>query len=743
MPEKKKRNRRFVRPATEHDKDLVVNLSSHNLNNDEISILKKGLSFVPTPPPPTAAAQLTDLYLFSRRLKLQFFFREHEDTSERNPFKPTSGWTPIIYNEPALDIYLKLLENDTINHKNKKHKHNITLAESTAIKNLRQNPNIIIKPADKGGAIVIQNRHDYLKEAYRQLSDTSTYTKLGKDPTKKTNAQITQLLKQWEKRNLLDSNTVNGLINRHPSTATLYLLPKIHKKDVPGRPIISAVGSPTEKISSFVDHHIKHLAQEQPSYLRDTKDFLNKLSQLQVTENTFIITADVSSLYTNIPHNEGIIACKKFLNQRSNTTTCTNILVHMMHLILTKNNFQFYGQDYIQINGTAMGTKMAPNYANLFMADLEEKLLTEAPDHIKPTVWWRYIDDIFFTWDHDEAQLHTFMDYMNQFHQSIKFTYDVSRETGVFLDTHIFKKNDKLLTKVYHKPTDAYAYLHYQSCHPTHVKNNIPFGQFSRIKRICSLDADYITQSLDLKKKLLSRGYPIKLINQAYEKCNKLNRQDLLKDKEDTDNKKQIILTTTYNPPNNHLSNSIKKYKFTLNTSAHKPFYENLKFITAYKRGPSIRDKLVRSQLSPTITLKTRGSSPCNRPCATCPLMSTTEYITSTSNQTKHKIRMCYNCTSTNVIYVITCNKCNLHYVGQTSTTLNNRMRNHISDIKTHKLEKPVGAHFCNNACNVTNVNVTVIDSCQSRNVNTLLRLEEAWIRLLVTMQPAGLNLKT
>ena len=413
----------------------------------------------------------------------------------------------------------------------------------------------------------------------------------------------------------------------------------------------------------------------------------------------------------------------------------------MMHIILTKNNFQFYGQNYLQINGTAMGTKMAPNYANLFMADLEEKILSEAPNNLRPTVWWRYIDDIFFTWDHDEAQLHTFMDHMNQFHPTIKFTYDISKETGVFLDTNIFKKDNKLLTKVYHKPTDAYAYLHYQSCHPKHVKNNIPFGQFSRIKRICSLEEDFIKQSLDLKKRLLARCYPIRLINQAYDKCSKINREDLLMDKEDTTNKTNIILTTTYNPPNNHLSTNIKKYKFTLTTSAHKKFYEKINFITAFRRGPSIRDKLVRSNLSPTINLKIRGSSPCNRPCATCPLMLNSENLTSSSNNSKHKIHGSYNCTSTNVVYVITCTNCNIQYVGQTSTTVNSRMRNHISDIKTRKLEKPVAAHFCNNACNVTHVSIIVIDSCQSRDVNTLLRLEEAWIRILVTRQPAGLNL--
>ena len=739
MP-KRKTTRRYVNPNKEiNNNNLVVNLSNHHLTPDEISILNKGLSFVPTPPPTPIAENLRDLYLFNRRLKLSYFFKDHENTYTTNPFKPSTGWTPHIDREPALETYFKLLENATTGHRNKKTRPNISRDESTAIRNLNNNKDIIIKPADKGGAIVLLNKEDYLREAYRQLSDSLTYKELNKDPTNKTNAEIIKLISQWDKRNLLDSDTVKGLKNRQPKTATLYLLPKIHKNNTPGRPIISAINSPTEKISAFVDHHIKPLAQIQPSYLRDTKDFLNKLKSLTVNENTYIITADVSSLYTNIPHNEGIQANKKFLNTRSNNTTCTNVIIHMMHLILTKNNFQFYGKNYLQINGTAMGTKMAPNYANLFMADLEDRLLKEAPNNLTPTVWWRYIDDIFFTWDHSEEQLQTFMDHMNNFHHSIKFTHDVSKDKGVFLDTEIFKVHDQLCTKVYHKPTDAYAYLHYSSCHPNHVKNNIPFGQFSRIRRICTYIEDFKSQSSTLKRKLLARGYPFKLINQAYQKALLLNRDDLLKDKEPSEPKHNIILTTTFNPPNNHLPWSIKKYKFTLETSTHKDFYNNLNFIQAYKKGPSLRNKLVSSTLTPHITLKPKGSHPCHKPCATCPLMQPAYSVHSTVSNYQHKIRGSYNCQSKNVIYLITCNKCHIQYVGQTTNTLNTRMRNHISDITTRKCDKSIANHY-NNVCNVTNVTCTVIDSQSSHDVNTLLRLEEAYIRLLVTTNPSGLN---
>ena len=120
----------------------------------------------------------------------------------------------------------------------------------------------------------------HMTEAYRQLNDDKTYKKLIKDPTKKNNALITNLLKQWERRGFTDTDTMNGLIIKHPKTACLYLLLKIHKPNVPGRPIIAAINKPTAGISAFVDYHIKRLAQAQPSYIRDTKDFLNFLNRI-------------------------------------------------------------------------------------------------------------------------------------------------------------------------------------------------------------------------------------------------------------------------------------------------------------------------------------------------------------------------------------------------------------------------------------------------------------------------------
>ena len=139
-----------------------------------------------------------------------------------------------------------------------------------------------------------------------------------------------------------------------------------------------------------------------------------------------------------------------------------------------------------------MGTPTAPNFANLFMADIENKMLKsyEQSTGKKPLIWLRYLDDIFFIWRHGENELTSFIQYLQNYSYSMKMKttlkYDVhySTQSVNFLDTTIKLENDQLLSDVYAKPTDAHFYLRYDSCHPRHCKPGILKSQFLRLRRI-------------------------------------------------------------------------------------------------------------------------------------------------------------------------------------------------------------------------------------------------------------------
>ena len=108
-----------------------------------------------------------------------------------------------------------------------------------------------------------------------------------------------------------------------------------------------------------------------PSYIKDTTEFINKLTSVKtIPPDILLVRMDVTSLHTNIPHVDGVDACSKFLNDQRVTDISTDALFSLISFILTHNNFVFDDHNYLQTSGTAMGTKMAPFFANLFMASI-------------------------------------------------------------------------------------------------------------------------------------------------------------------------------------------------------------------------------------------------------------------------------------------------------------------------------------------------------------------------------------
>ena len=139
---------------------------------------------------------------------------------------------------------------------------------------------------------------------------------------------------------LIDDTTYKFLYpETRTRTPTLYLLPKIHKPDIPGRPIISGCGGPTVKLSQYADHLLKPLLKNIPSYVQDTTHFLKRIFSLNnnLSSNIVLVTIDVKSLCTNIPSDEGIKACIDMLKEDTKLDNHTEeIITEMLSLILTK-----------------------------------------------------------------------------------------------------------------------------------------------------------------------------------------------------------------------------------------------------------------------------------------------------------------------------------------------------------------------------------------------------------------------
>ena len=152
----------------------MVNLSTVDLSEAEVKLLTKGLSFCPTPQKVDWIELKADLEDFSRRLRLKEYFHGRESSnyvSDPNTFKKKNSWTPNKDRDLGLELFIQLLKSDILNTKPSKIADNLSKHEREALQKLIARTDIIIKPADKGKAVVVLDTEDYKKECYQQLND--------------------------------------------------------------------------------------------------------------------------------------------------------------------------------------------------------------------------------------------------------------------------------------------------------------------------------------------------------------------------------------------------------------------------------------------------------------------------------------------------------------------------------------------------------------------------------------------
>ena len=283
------------------------------------------------------------------------------------------------------------------------------------------------------------------------------------------------------------------------------------------------------------------------SFIKDTNHFLRKIKSLgQFHERAILCTIDFVGLYPKIPHEEGLASLRKFLDARTEKKVTTETLLELAEIVLKSNIFLFNEKTLKQLRGTAIGTKFAPPYAIIFMADLEERILKDI--ELKPRIWWRYIDDIFFIWEHGEDSLKQFIETLNACHPTIKFTAEWSKEEINFLDVNVRLRNRQLETDLHIKPTDTHQFLDSTSCHPYHCKKSIPYSQALRYNRICSDNKKFDQRCNDLEKWLMERGYSERMVRTQILKARGESRDSLLERGNTKTSDSKLTFNITYYP---------------------------------------------------------------------------------------------------------------------------------------------------------------------------------------------------
>ena len=330
----------------------------------------------------------------------------------------------------------------------------------------------------------------------------------------------------------------------------------------------------------------------------------------------------------------------------------------MAEFVLKNNYFEFSEKVCRQISGTAIGTKFAPPYACVFMDKMETSFLKT--QQLQPFICLRYIYNIFRIRTHGEEQLKLFLRDLNEFHPNLRFTYETSQNSIIFLDLNVSLNNGAIFNDLHIKPIDGHQFLHYKSYHPSHIKNSIPYSQALRISELCSSHNDFNAYISNLKDWLLAKYYRQKVVSEQIVKV-VFGKQPSRKDTSE----QGVPFVAKYHPKLKDLGKLIENLELFLNSDSEVRRDFSPAPIVSYRNARKIKDYIVRSKLYP-IERKV-GSYRCGNPrCRLCTSIQVTDTFSSFVTKSAYKINRNFNCNSKCLIYLLSCKTCPKQYTGKT-----------------------------------------------------------------------------
>ncbi|CAG9569803.1 unnamed protein product [Danaus chrysippus] len=281
-----------------------------------------------------------------------------------------------------------------------------------------------------------------------------------------------------------------------PKPPKLYGLPKIHKQDVPLRPIVSQIDSSTYKLAKFLSKILSPLRGHTKSFVKDSYQFVNDIKRLKLTDNDIMVSFDVQSLFTNLPVLDCIEIVRGKLKDNKMPIEYPELLKHC----LTSGYLMWKDEFYIQVDGVAMGSPVSPIVADIFMEDFEVRALSSPT--IRPLIYKRYVDDTFTILNKNKTS--AFLNHLNSINNKIQFTIELEANNSLaFLDILVIRNPDNTLGHtVYRKPTHTDRYLNGKSHHHPVQLATVGKSLLQRAQHLC--DADHLEAELQHVRRALT-----------------------------------------------------------------------------------------------------------------------------------------------------------------------------------------------------------------------------------------------
>ena len=457
----------------------VHNLSDRILTEDERKLLQKGLNF----------------NVVRNKLKLAEVIPVLEPALKKIPVNEAN--------------VIRLETVNLIRHQPTPAK-NLTRPEMKALSNLKKDNSIHITRADKGNITVILNKKDYVEKAFDHLTN-GPYSRIDESKRRtvlnKAKASLCKYLRGIKEK--IDNKIWFSLAPKSNNPARFYGLPKIHKQDVPLRPIVDYTLSPAYKLSKYLSQILKPLQKTVVSHMSDSFDCLNKHQHISLNSDDVFLSFNVASLYTSIPIASSLEYICTLLSNDSTlanrTSLSPNEILRGIELCLSSTYFVFQNLLFQQTEGVAMGSPLAPIVANLFMSHIESECLKKL--NTQPIIWLRYVDDIFVILKRNTIdELHTIL---NSQCSTIRFTLERAEDEKIlpFLDCLLKRNGKNFDVSIYRKPTHSDLYLNCESSHPECIKRSLIRTLFGRIEKICTTSKNKKYESNRLTEVLQKNGY--------------------------------------------------------------------------------------------------------------------------------------------------------------------------------------------------------------------------------------------
>ena len=465
-----------------------------------------------------------------------------------------------------------------------------------------------------------------------QFEKVTTTRRNAKDSTVKEQERILEELSKLREEGKIEVELCNQLKPMGSQPPRIYGLAKVHKSNVPVRPVLSMPGSAYYSIAKQVAEWLAVIPEAQIN--SSSKQISDEINKLELHDDEELISFDVSALYTNVPVKEAIemAAERLYAGDLAKPPVDKQTFIKLTELSSLDVLMSTHQGYYKQVDGLAMGSPPAPYLANIWLSSFDSIIKGEA------NLYQRYMDDILTTIkkNHIDEKLAQ----INQLHGNLKFTKECESEGRLpFLDLCIVHTGNELYTTWYTKPTDTGLIMNFHALAPRRYKRTVIQGFVHRIYRACSCWKSF-HDSLTRAKQVLERNqYPPDfyepIIAQTIEK----------------------IVT--------------KPEKAATSTSTNATESSKSYLLRVQYRG-SETDNLVRQLNKVAVPIRT-----------VLVLRKLTTALPSLKTQVPTPLR-------SRVVYHIQCPGCQASYVGSTSRHLQARVAEHRSR------GTPVGEHFNN-----------------------------------------------